>query len=778
MKRIIVLFALVPSILFGQYSEKELKKILENSSPGQLLRENSEMLLQENYHQSVIVINQLLENDSENANYNYRKGYALLKYKSDYTEALPHLEKAAKNVKKVYDASSEKETAAPIDAYYWLAKGYHLAERIDLAKEFYKKFLESTTKKNALFPWAELGLQQCAVAEREIRAPKNYQLKNVGPSVNTHHPEYAPVISLDGTALYFTSRRLWADSSNARLKDPVINQYWEDIYVSYRDFDGDWQDPIMLEFCSSGQNEATVSVSADERKVFVYNDRTGGGDIYFSQFETGKFDYVEELKIKNLNTNSWEPHLTMTPDGQTVYFVSDREGGYGGRDIYRMVKLPDGSWSLPINLGPEINSEFDEDSPFMAVDNKTLYFASNGRNSMGGFDIFMTVRDEFDNWTTPMNLGYPLNSTGDDIFYTTTADGFTGYLTSFRIGGHGDKDIYEIKNNFLGVGNVSVLKGEIVVAGDMDLPEDIAIRINCLNCGEVNTRIVYPRMRDGVYFSALDKCREYELVYTHNNGEIEFHREKITTNCDTEYEEIYKRVLLRLDNMTIIPFMKYTLAGKIRDRESGNLMAGATVEFIAKNNNEVFEKYTTDANGAFKSNYLSNKFFGDEVSFLVRVSFDEYLTQVFEATFKLGENSHIELEYKIDKPDLGKDLAEILQLSPIYFDLDKWDIRPDAEVELAKIIQIMNENPKIKIELGSHTDCRGSASYNMTLSDRRAKSSAQYIRSRISEPNRIYGKGYGESQLVNHCECEGNTVVDCSEEEHQANRRTEFRIIK
>jgi outer membrane protein OmpA-like peptidoglycan-associated protein/tetratricopeptide (TPR) repeat protein len=778
MKNIIVLLALVPSMLLGQYSEKELKKILENSSPGQLLRENSEMLLQENYHQSVIVINKLLESDSENANYNYRKGYALLKYKSDYTEALPHLEKAAKNVKKVYDASSEKETAAPVDAYYWLAKGYHLAERIDLAKEFYKKFLESTTKKNALFPWGELGLQQCAVAEREIQAPKNYQLKNVGPAVNTNYPEYAPVISLDGTALYFTSRRLWADSSNARLKDPIINQYWEDIYVSYRDFDGDWQSPYMLEFCSPGQNEATVSVSADERKVFVYNDRTGGGDIYFSQFETGKFDYIEELKIKNLNTKGWEPHLTMTPDGQTVYFVSDREGGYGGRDIYRMVKLPDGSWSLPINLGPEINSEFDEDSPFMAVDNKTLYFASNGRNSMGGFDIFMTVRDEFDNWTTPMNLGYPLNSTGDDIFYTTTADGFTGYLTSFRIGGQGDKDIYEIKNNFLGIGNVSVLKGEIVVAGDMDLPEDIAIRINCLNCGEVNTRIVYPRMRDGVYFSALDKCREYELVYTHNNGETEFHREKISTNCDPEYEEIYKRVLLRLDNMTIIPFMKYTLAGKIRDRESGNLMAGAKVEFISKSNNEVFEKYTTDANSTFKSNYLSNKFYGDDISFLVRVSYDEYLTQVFEATFKLGENSHIELEYKIDKPDLGKDLAEILQLSPIYFDLDKWDIRPDAEIELAKIIQIMNENPKIKIELGSHTDCRGSANYNMTLSDRRAKSSAQYIRDRISDPSRIYGKGYGESQLVNHCECEGSKVVECSEEEHQANRRTEFRIVK
>ncbi|MCE2743343.1 MAG: hypothetical protein LW701_07235 [Fluviicola sp.] len=151
----------------------------------------------------------------------------------------------------------------------------------------------------------------------------------------------------------------------------------------------------------------------------------------------------------------------MTTDGLNMYFVSDRPGGLGGRDIYRVVKMPDGSWSLPQNLGPNINTSSDEDSPFIASDNKTLYYSSNGPKSMGGFDIFVTIRDEDNVWGDPLNLGYPINSTGDDIFYTTTIDGLKGYMTSFRKNGFGEKDIYEIQNDYVGLNNIAALKGHI-----------------------------------------------------------------------------------------------------------------------------------------------------------------------------------------------------------------------------------------------------------------------------------------------------------------------------
>src|SRR5690606_26222092 len=153
--------------------------------------------------------------------------------------------------------------------------------------------------------------------------------------------------------------------------------------------------------------EATISVSSDERRIYIYQDAAGGGDIYYSDFTNNSFSQIEELPFKGINSNDWETHCTVTPDGQNMYFVSNRPGGYGGRDIYRIVKLPNGNWSEPQNLGPEINTPYDEDSPFIAVDNKTLYFSSNGSKSMGGFDVFVSFRDELNNWSTPVNMGYP-----------------------------------------------------------------------------------------------------------------------------------------------------------------------------------------------------------------------------------------------------------------------------------------------------------------------------------------------------------------------------------
>jgi outer membrane protein OmpA-like peptidoglycan-associated protein len=163
----------------------------------------------------------------------------------------------------------------------------------------------------------------------------------------------------------------------------------------------------------------------------------------------------------------------------------------------------------------------------------------------------------------------------------------------------------------------------------------------------------------------------------------------------------------------------------------------------------------------------------------VTVLKDKYITQTFEwiITLDTAKLDH-HLSYQIEMIDIGLDLARIFDLKPIYFDLNKATIRPDAKLELDKIVKALNDNPTVEIELGSHTDCRSSMSYNITLSDKRAKASAAYIKARITNPNRIYGKGYGETQLVNGCECEGTVKSTCTDAEHQANRRTEFKIVK
>jgi outer membrane protein OmpA-like peptidoglycan-associated protein len=170
--------------------------------------------------------------------------------------------------------------------------------------------------------------------------------------------------------------------------------------------------------------------------------------------------------------------------------------------------------------------------------------------------------------------------------------------------------------------------------------------------------------------------------------------------------------------------------------------------------------------------------YGDILNYQLKLSKEDYYTQNLVLKETLGDSEAIHLKYFLDKPIIGGDIASSFDILPIYFNFDQSNIRPDAKIELDKIVKIMNDNPNLEIEFGSHTDCRGSYAYNMALSTRRAKSSADYIKTRITNPKRIYGKGYGESKLVNGCECEGAVKSTCSEEEHQANRRTEFRIVK
>jgi outer membrane protein OmpA-like peptidoglycan-associated protein/tetratricopeptide (TPR) repeat protein len=770
---VITLFSV--SLVHAQYTDEELAIIIKESPNSKLVKLNSELLLKGMYKQAAIIAEDLVRKEPSNANFQYRLGYAYLNYHPDIKKPIAPLRKASENVTKKYDASSEKETSAPIDAIYYLGKAEHRIGNLSAAVLNYQKFIETAEKKNALSSFAELGLLQCEVAKELMNNPSDDILLNLGDSVNSPKPEYAPVISLDGTSLFFTSRRLWKDSSNIDLIDPATNNYLEDIFVSFTNDQDEWVGPKMLEFCIPEQNEATVSVSIDERKIYVYNDASGNGDIYYSQYNRGIFNAIQPVDKENVNTKDWEPHLYVTPDGSEVYFVSDRPDGFGGRDIYVMRKTSETTWSEPENLGPEINTPYDEDAPFVSIDNQALYFASNGPTSMGGFDIFISERNEEGAWMKPINMGVPINSTGDDAFYTTTTDGFKGYITSFREGGKGDLDIYEIQHFPPRNTKTSVLKGQVIVLGDQPLPEDIAITVKCLNCDKPSEIQVFPRTRDGMYFSKLDKCKEYELTYTHNNGKTEFHKAKIASNCLPEHEEIYKPAYLRLDDMTIVPY--YALQINSIDLASNASIGDVTVEIVSSEG-ELLETINTNENGLFTSELLRARAQGEEINLTFNVKKEGYLTKKIDFNADLGEENIITASLLLEKAGVGEDLGKILKLNPIYFDLNSSYIRKDAKPELQKVIDAMNANPDMVIECRSHTDCRQTYEYNEWLSDRRAKRSVNYIQKRITNPSRISGKGFGENQLVNDCACEGDVASDCSEEDHQLNRRTEFIIIK
>ncbi len=770
MQKLLILVLLLSTFsLKAQYSEPEVKNLIATASEKDLVVQCSRFLQENFYHYADLITNRLLEIDSESVNNNYRKGFIELDMRQDYIKAIKYLTKAATYpIDKNYDMYSTREGAVPADVFYNLGRAYHLDENFEKAVENYKKFLENTTDESELIPEAKKRIIQCSVAKRQMANPTADIVTNLGPTINTLYADFSSNISIDGEALYFTSRRPWEDKSSENFRDPMLNHYSEDIYQSNVKIDQTWNSPFRMSMNRPQSNESTVSVSIDERRFYLYNDKSGIGDIYYTDFIDNKFTNMKAVDNEKVNDGSWwETHYTVSPDGNMIFFVSDKNGGFGKRDLYFMERV-DGAWTEVKNMGGNINSWSPEESPFMGLDNSTLYFSSEDSTSMGLFDIFMTVRDENGVWSTPTNLGYPINSVGDDYFYTHTADGSKAYLTSFRKGGLGEKDIYEVKISDSKVKNVAFLNGQIIHVKGKPIPENSYITVKCSNCADQTEAIITPRIRDGGFFYKLEKCKEYELAYYYNSSVKNPYKEKFSTNCDLAYQEVNKKVLLDDDMKMILPFFKYTIEGTVADKISGVKIENAKVEFKLKS--KISETDLTNKNGEFVSGITKGKNFGDELEYEVFVSAEGYLNDRFDLKQTLGMDSIIKLSYLLTISEDSVEIGPFL----ILYDFDKHNIRPDAKLELDRVVKAMNDNPLIKIELGSHTDSRGKAEYNTSLAQKRAEAAAKYIQKRITNPSRLTYKGYGESKLKNKC----SDGVECSEKEHQENRRTEFLIQK
>jgi len=488
--------------------------------------------------QSLVIWTQLAGENPENYNVNYKAGRAYLLSFNRKNAALPFLQKAAKGkISRNYDPISPNEKDVPVEVYYYYAKALHLNYEFDKAEENYDLFIRNAPVKHFLYPEAELGLNQIANAKILMRNPVEFEIENLGAVVNSEYPDFSPVISVDENALFFTSARLRADSSNFGVFDQATGLHFEDIYVSYKDRNGVWQEPELLSI-NTAQHNATVNVSVDGQTLYIYRD-VNGGDIYESRLvgET----WSEPVPVSDqINSSAWETHLTITPDGQTIYFVSNRRGGLGGRDIYRVNKLPDGQWGKPFNLGPKINTPYDEDAVFISPDSQTLYFSTTGHNSMGGFDIMYSTLDENGEWSEPTNIGYPINTTDDDVFFVTSADGRRAYYSSVRESGYGEKDIYLIHLPDPQNVNLAILKGTIIAADGGQIPDDIVVFINNRETG--NSQTYTPRARDGVFTAILPPCNHYDILYQ-INGKIEA-RDTISVGCDLDYQEINRELLL------------------------------------------------------------------------------------------------------------------------------------------------------------------------------------------------------------------------------------------
>lgn len=534
------------NIVFSQFSEKDVKEMISIGTKEELIYEWNYAIESSEFRYADLISDALLKKEPKNANFIYRKGYTTVHYKKNYTEALKLFSKILKNVSKDYKNELASETNCPIETYYYYAYCQDLLGNINDATSYYKKYLDQNIGiTNVYTKLAQVKIINIEVAEKYKANPKkNIILKSVGDSINTPDPEYAPIISPDGSTIYFTSRRVWKEDTYKEFVEDFTNFSTEDIYVSYKKSPGQWTSPKRLPFCKLDRNEATVAVSSDERTMYIYADNgKDGGNLYEVDLSKDRLDTLDLIKTEGVNTKDWDSHIFYSEDNTIAIFSSDRKGGYGGRDLYRMIKLPDGNWSLPKNLGPTINTPYDEDSPFLSIDNKQLYFSSNSDKSMGGFDIFVCLKASDNDWSTPVNLGYPINSTKDDIFFTTTADGLLGYLSSNRDGIKGETDIYEVEFVSKEVKTNFILNGKVSSNGQK-IDKNISLRLQCMNCDSDRKKFIKPRARDGKFISGLEPCREYQLELVSSQGKV-LHLEKFETSCTLTTETIVKDIFLK-----------------------------------------------------------------------------------------------------------------------------------------------------------------------------------------------------------------------------------------
>jgi outer membrane protein OmpA-like peptidoglycan-associated protein/tetratricopeptide (TPR) repeat protein len=488
--------------------------------------------------------------------------------------------------------------------------------------------------------------------------------------------------------------------------------------------------------------------------------------LYYAQVDKeGNWYDIKELNINSKDYSVGHPVISL--DGKTLFFASDMPGGFGGADLYRASIHADGTLGTPVNLGKDINTEGQEMFPWISPEG-LFFFSSNGHVGLGGLDVFvMTMEAQnftFDNLT---NVGKPLNSQNDDFALSFNQDGKTGYFSSNRAEGKGDDDIYSFN---LTKPFIFKVKLTVTVADN---------KTNALLPGSK----VYLKDQSGTILQTITVDEKGQYTF-----DLEPNKDYIVSASKNDYTDNLTNISTKNSTSSTIQTQVkldklegVSLYGLITDNKTKLILPDVKVTITDKVSGKIIYDGITAETGDF-SKALENVKVNETLNYTITLKKDGYLTKTADFSKLISAtgviNVHENLDVSLNKVEVGGDLAKLIDIKPIYFDRNKFNIRTDASLELDKIVKIMNEYPTMVVELGSHTDCRGTIQQNETLSDNRAKASAEYIKKKITNPERIYGKGYGESKLLSNCPCEGTVKSTCSEEEHQKNRRTEFIIIK
>lgn len=506
----------------------EVKQAIKNIKEGDLFFDQGKWL----YVRAIELYLKAYELNPNNAMLNYKIGKCYIS-SINKINSIQYLEKAL-----ALDAK-----AVPSETPYLLAQAYHLNYEFVKAIKGFKEYQSAVSSDPVASTEVSKKLKEVVTAVQLVKDTVRLNedgdtvkiiVKNLGSALNGKFPEYNPIVNADESEMFFTSQR---EGSTGGIISPEDYNFFEDIYVTTRG-ESDWSTPTNPGKPINGiYNDAIVGLSPDGQKLFTYKG-DNGGDIYMSVLEGSVWSKPEKLN-DNINTKFKESSASFSYDGRTLYFVSNREGGQGGNDIYISKADASGQWGKAENIGATINTQYDESGVFMHPDGKTLYFSSKGHNTMGGLDIFKSIYEN-GKWSVPENIGYPVNTTDDDAFFSMAANGQHGYLSSVRKEGAGSHDIYMVTFKARPP-QLALLKGTIL--NDKTLkPVEATIEIIDNVTREVISTFK-SNSATGKYLISLPSGHNYGITVKADN--YLFHSENLDLPKSYNYTEVVKDVKLK-----------------------------------------------------------------------------------------------------------------------------------------------------------------------------------------------------------------------------------------
>ncbi len=644
-----------------------------------------------------------------------------------------------------YEKAVQDKDVDPI-YYYRYAMALRQNKKYNESVEWMNKYKENSGMSDSRL---EEFFKELDIVEKVKREGVKAQL--YGLSINSKYTEYGGTY-YKGDKIVYTTNNIKASGKKLSSWDHMP---FTDLMTAKRDHDDYKKYKEFSEVINTDFHESSPTFNSDFTVVYFTrnnlnpakknNLRDYNLKIYRSIKQDSVWSTPEEVHFNSDDYNCAHPSLSK--DNKTLYFVSDMPGTIGKSDIFKVSVNSDWTLGTPVNMGKEINTEGVETFPFIDR-HGNLFFSSNGHAGLGGLDIFVAffIKDQF---FMLKNIGLPYNSSKDDFAFIFNDNDEEGFISSNRLGGEGSDDIYMFKTN-------EVFKPLIYLVGRTVDEHGFVVPNTKLQLYE-NGKLVNQNRSffNGHYTFLVDPEKNYELKAIHKGyDEAVF---KFNT-FNPEKSKIKKDIVLK---------EKQKIKVCVADFDTKEALDSVEVKIYGHNgHDEKFIQYTK-ANGCLDFEVPADRRH-KEVYYEFEFRKPLYLPKRYNYKQKL-ENDTLNWI----KPNKQRVLLVKMTLNPIYFDLDKADIRPDAAAELDKIVALLKKYPDIRLSMESHTDSRQTEEYNLDLSERRAKATMQYLIDHGIDPSRLQAKGFGESRLVNHC-ADG---VKCSEKEHQMNRRTEFVII-